>query len=176
MAVGERTDPARGYNFAIRLQESGSGIAVVALTIGVPPQGGFSECSGLEMTMPPEEYREGGRNDTVLKFPSRVSWSNIRLRRGVVVSNDLWDWHYAFVEGRGKRRDGTITLHNDLHEPVRVWRFTRGFPVKWSGPLMNAMQSQVAVEELEIAHEGLKMLSSGAAGIVGGIGQALGLG
>jgi len=176
MAVGQRVDPVGSYNFVIRLQESSSAIALVALKIGTPAQGGFSECSGLEMSMPPEEYREGGRNDTVLKFPSRVSWSNIRLRRGVVVSNDLWDWHYAFVEGRGKRRDGTITLQNDLHEPVRVWRFTRGLPVKWSGPVMNATQSQVAIEELEIAHEGLKMVSSGVAGVMAGIGPALGVG
>jgi len=82
MAVGQRVDPVGSYNFVIRLQESSSAIALVALKIGTPAQGGFSECSGLEMSMPPEEYREGGRNDTVLKFPSRVSWSNIRLRRG----------------------------------------------------------------------------------------------
>jgi len=169
MAIGNREDPVRGYNFVITLLDSTSALASVVVSLGIqkPPDAGFSECSGLEMTMKAEEFREGGNNGTVLKFPNRVEWTNLRLRRGVTRSTALWDWHYGFVEGKGKRRDGMIVLQNDLQKPVRAWRFSRGLPVKWTGPSLNAAQNQVAIEELEIAHEGLKVVSASGLGVLG---------
>ena len=169
MAVGDRIDPVKGYNFTISLVDSASTAATIQLTVGLPPQGGFSECSGIELTMQPEEYREGGNNGTVLKFTSRASWTNLRLKRGVVTSPDLWQWHSDFLDGHGKRRDGVITLMDDLGNGIRSWRFTRGLPVKWTGPSLNAMQAQVAVEEIEIAHEGLRQ--SGSSSLFGAIGS-----
>lgn len=160
MSIGTRKDPVMSYNFTVTLIDSTTALSTISVAIGIEPQAGFSECSGLEMVMTPEEYKQGGENNTVRKFPSRISWSNLRLKRGVAFSNDLWEWSYGFVEGRGKRRDGIITLRNDEHTAVRVWKFTRGIPVKWSGPTMNAMQGQIAFEELEIAHEGVKLVSS----------------
>jgi phage tail-like protein len=154
-AVGLRTDPVLAYNFLVTLVDSSSTLALAVAPISNAPLGGFSECTGLEMSLKIEEFNEGGRNDTALKFPTRISWSNLTLKRGVAASTDLWDWHYAFVEGRGQRRDGIIVLQNDLHLPVSIWHFKRGLPVKWSGPAMHANQSNVAVETLEIAHEGL---------------------
>ncbi len=154
-----RNDPVLAYNFLVTFVDSsgggGSGSTVSAIERSA--LGGFSEVSGLEMSLEVEEYKEGGRNDTVLQFPSRITWSHLRLKRGVALSDDLWQWHYGFVEGRGTRRDLTVTLQGDLHEPVRVWQVRRGLPIKWTGPAMNAGQSEVAVEELEIAHEGLKL-------------------
>ena len=166
-----RMDPVCGYNFTITLIDSSSALTTVLSTIDPAPQGGFAECSGLEMNLQIEEHREGGNNGKVLRFPSRVTWSNIRLRRGVIRSEDLWKWHFGFVEGKGKRRDGMIVLQNELHDTVRVWRFTRGLPVKWVGPSMNALQSQVAIEELEIAHEGITttQTSTTLGGIVRGL-------
>jgi phage tail-like protein len=122
-------------------------------------QGGFSECSGLEISLDVEEYREGGNNGTVLRFPSRIKWQNLRFKRGMALSDDLWNWHYSFTQGKVQRRDGLIALQDEEHNPVKVWKFTRGLPVKWTGPTLNAAQSQVAIEELEIAHEGLTLLS-----------------
>src|SRR6185437_11910426 len=110
-----------------------------------------------ETTMQVEEYREGGRNNTVLQFPTRVSYAHIRLRRGAALTDDLWNWYYDFVQGKGKRRDGVIVLQDEQHNPVKTWQFTRGMPVKWTGPVLNAGQATVAIEELEIAHEGLKI-------------------
>lgn len=171
-----RKDPVMSYNFVITLLDSSTAVATITASIGLAPQAGFSECSGLEMSMTPEEYKQGGQNGTVLKFPSRVTWANVRLKRGVAFTNDLWDWHYSFVEGRGKRRDGLITLQNDQHEAVRIWKFVRGLPIKWTGPTLNATQNQVAIEEIEIAHEGLKLLSAvggklaeATAGVVGAV-------
>jgi phage tail-like protein len=158
-AVGIRTDPVLNHNFVISLIDSSSTLAIVqsaALSaIFDVALGGFSECSGLEMSLKIEEYREGGRNSAVLKFPTRVEWSNITLKKGLGAGTALWDWHYGFVEGKGKRRDGVIALLTDLHIPHNIWYFRRGLPVKYTGPSMNASQNNVAIESIEIAHEGI---------------------
>jgi phage tail-like protein len=122
--------------------------------------GGFSECSGLEMSLQVEEFREGGNNGRVLKFPTRVTWSNISLKKGVGAGSALWDWHYGFTEGKGKRRDGVIVLLTDLRKAHNIWYFRRGLPVKYTGPALNSMQSSVAVESIEIAHEGILQVPS----------------
>ena len=176
--VGARHDPLLGHNFLISLVDSsssfafpqpsaGSGIFDVAL-------GGFSECSGLEMTMQAEEYKEGGRNGATLKFPNRVTWSPLTLKRGVSVSTDLWDWFYGFVQGTGKRRDGVVMLMDETQSPAFIWFFRRGLPTKWAGPAMNAAQSAVAIETLEITHEGIHLIpgigaASPGAGTLGGL-------
>ena len=58
-------------------------------------------------------------------------------------------------EGKGKRKDGLVVLQDESHTPAKVWKFKRGIPVKWTGPALNASQSNIAIESLEIAHEGL---------------------
>jgi phage tail-like protein len=159
-------DPFPAFNFTIALidvtKPERTVATIASAAVEAVVAGGFSECSGLESTMQPEEHREGG-SMTVLKFAQRVTWSNIRLKRGVTISDELWNWYFAFVEGKGSRRDGIIALQNDLHIPVKTWRFKRGIPVKWSGPSFNAAESRLAVEELEIAHEGLELYAPSAA-------------
>jgi phage tail-like protein len=170
-----RLDPVLSHNFVISLIDTSSTLSTLgSLALSAVfdvAVGGFTECSGLEMTMQPEEYKEGGRNGTVLKFPSRITWANITLKRGVGASTALWDWHYGFVEGRGRRRDGVIILLNDLHVPNNIWSFRRGLPVKYTGPSMNAGQNSVAIEAIEIAHEGIYQVPfvglSAAAGTTG---------
>jgi phage tail-like protein len=157
-----RLDPLGSYNFIITLIDASSTL-MTAFSVVSSVLGGFTECSGLESTLDVEDYKEGGNNGTVLKFPTRISYQPLRLKRGVGLGEDLWLWHYGFVEGKGKRRDGLIMLQNDLHIPIKVWRFRRGLPTKYSGPTLNAMQSQVAIEELEITHEGLELYSPGTA-------------
>jgi phage tail-like protein len=156
------TNPVLSYNFLITFVDSSSVLATAVSAIQHVAMGGFSECSGLETSQKIDEYNEGGRNGAVLKFPGRVSWNNIVLKHGMTSNTDLWDWYYSFVEGRGKRRDGVIVLQNDLHLPVNIWNFKRGLPAKWTGPSMNASQNNVAIEAIEIAHEGLVQMSSGA--------------
>ena len=159
MVTSKRPDPLKGYNFLISLLDSSSTLAL-ALNIGIlaitnTAAGGFSECSGLDISLDIEQYKEGGRNGEVLKFPTRVQWSNITLKRGVGSSTTLWDWHYSFVQGKGKRRDGIIMLQDDTHTPHNIWYFHRGLPMKYTGPSLNAMQNNVAIEAMEISHEGL---------------------
>jgi phage tail-like protein len=156
-----RTDPFRSFNFLVSFVDSGDAGIAATVSLGQSAAlGGFSEISGLETTLEVEDYNEGGRNDGVRRFPTRITWSNLRLKRGIALSDDLWSWHYGFVEGRGRRRDGIVTLLDERREPVRVWQFRRGLPVKWTGPTLNAGQSEVAVEEVEIAHEGLTLVSA----------------
>jgi len=159
-------DPALAFNFSISLVESASAGALFQAVVGRPAQGGFSECSGLEVSIPAETYAEGGNNGTLLKFTGRAAWSNIKLKRGVVTSADLWRWHYDYIEGHGRRRDGVITLLDERGKSVRVWRFVQGLPVRWAGPALDAMQSHVAIEEIEIAHQGLRQTGAGSGSLV----------
>jgi len=154
-----RSDPVLNHNFIVSLIDTSSALDAV-MSIGKSALfdvalGGFTECTGLEMAMKTEDYKEGGDNGGLRRFASRVEWSNITLKKGVGVGSDLWDWHYGFVTGQGKRRDGMIALLNSQHMPAAVWLFTRALPVKYTGPAMNATQNAVAIEALEIAHEGV---------------------
>ena len=175
--TGVRHDPVLSHNFVISLLDSASSLAQSG-NVSVSPVldvavGGFTECSGLEMSMAPEEYKEGGRNGAVLKFPSRVTWSNLTLKKGVGIGTELWDWQYGFVTGNGRRRDGMIVLLNAAHQPTSMWYFRRGLPIKYTGPSLNATQNAVAIEAIEIAHEGLYQVpgvgaTGSGAGTIGG--------
>lgn len=174
-AAALRSDPVLNHNFLISLVDTSSALNA-ALSIGASALsdialGGFTECSGLEMTMKTEDVKEGGDNGGMRRFASRVEWTNITLKKGLGSSTALWDWHYGFAIGKGSRRDGLIVLLDSRHLPSAAWMFTRGLPVKYSGPAMNATQNSVAIEALEIAHEGVFQLP-----FVGLAGAALGAG
>ena len=150
-----------GFNFYITLIEEGDSAASqlfdAAKGLAV---GGFSECTGLEASLELEEYREGGVNDRVYKFPTRSVYSNITLKRGVGLSEDLWLWYEGFLKGEGVRKKGMIVLTNELKIPIKIWSFEGGMPIKWTGPSLNATSSAVAIESLEIAHEKLELMMS----------------
>ncbi len=160
-AIGVRQDPLLSHDFVITLLDSSSTLALGIQAGGVldTVAGGFSECTGLEMSLDVEEYREGGRNGEALQFPTRVRWSKITLKKGLGTSAALWDWHYGFVTGTGKRRDGLIALLNEHRTPAHIWHFRRGLPTRYTGPSMNAAQGAVAIETIEITHEGIYQLA-----------------
>jgi phage tail-like protein len=149
-----RNDPVLGFSFYITLNQTAGFLQTAIFGTNQIAAGGFSECSGLEANMTVEEYMEGGVNDYVHKFMTRMTYANIVLKRGVSFSNELWQWHSDFINGNGKRMDGLITLQNEFGLPVKTWKFVRGLPVKMTGPTLNAAQSSVAIETLEIVHEG----------------------
>lgn len=119
----------------------------------------FSKCSGLAGEVGVEEYQEGGENRFTHRFPSRASFPNLVLTQGAGPLQELWDWFAEFyVTGLVEPRDGTVVLMGTVEgvlAPVRVWAFTRGWPVKLTGPDLDAQASAVAVEAIEIAHHGL---------------------
>ena len=158
MTMRFRIDPLGVFNFYLTLLDTSNVIGTLITAALSYKVAGFSECSGLEATLEVFEYKEGGLNDHVHKFPTRASFANITLKHGVIyLYDDLWSWHNDWVLGQGKRKDGLIVLQDEERMPAKIWRFKQGIPMKWVGPALNANQSSVAIESLEIAHEGLFM-------------------
>lgn len=140
MPAPQRDDPYKNFNFLVEID----GIARAA----------FSEVSGLESETTVVEYRTGSDFGT-RKLPGLTKYANIVLRRGITQDADLWDWRQSVVDGDVQRRNGKILLLDDARTPVVRWTFREGWPCKWQGPALNAKNSEVAIEVLEIAHEGL---------------------
>ncbi len=119
----------------------------------------FSECSGMGVTVATEKLEEGGANSKTLKFPGRVDYSNLTLKHGVTDSTDLFDWFMQVVRGEKVRKQVSVRLFNygsgsgEMVETVS-WQYLNAFPVKWTGPSLEAGSTSVAIESLELAHEG----------------------
>ena len=126
----------------------------------------FSKCSGLAGEVGVEEYAEGGENRFAHRLPVRASFGNLVLTQGAGPSTELWSWFFEYhVTGRITPRDGQVTLMSVVEgapAPVRVWAFRRGWPVKLTGPELDAQTAAVAVESVEIAHHGLHLAKVGA--------------
>jgi phage tail-like protein len=151
-----RIDPLGAFNFYLTLIDSSNLLGTLVTAAINYAVAGFSECAGLDANLELMEYREGGVNDYVHKFPTRATYGNITLKRGMTaLGDDLWTWHQGFVQGAGKRKDGLIVLLNEARVPSKLWKFKRGIPIRWTGPALNATQNSVAIETLEIGHEGL---------------------
>lgn len=153
-------DPPLGVNFLIMMADTsskGSFLETGAVSLVSDRLfGGFSECSGLEMVQTDLKQSEGGRNDAQLRFPGPITWTNLTLKRGVSrINNTGWDWLYSFGRGRVRRMDGLVVLLDSRRVPHSIWSFKRAFPVRFTGPSLNATSTAVAVELLELAHEGL---------------------
>jgi phage tail-like protein len=140
--TGSRQDPYVAFRFQVKLDD---------FTVA-----GFSECTGLQMETEIKDYLEGGLNTHVLKFPGRTKHGNLTFKRGIVDKN-VWQWCYDLTRGIVKRRGGSIQLFDPSGEKVVMeYQFSGAFPVKWQGPDMNATQNNVAMETLELCHQGLK--------------------
>ena len=144
-----RESPYPGINFHVVI----SGI----LEDGRSIAGSFAEVSGLDVEISPIEYRTGSDDITVRKMPGLKKFSNVTLKRGVVGDTTLWRWIKTVLDGQVQRADGTITLLDESRQAVMTWRFRRAWPCKWTGPTLNATTNEVALETLEICHEGLEV-------------------
>ena len=141
MPTGERKDPFRAFNFLVEID----GITRAA----------FRECSGLDSTQDPIEYREGGEALTTRKLPGLVKYSNISLKRGITDDAELWAWRKTAMDGKVQRKNGSIILLDEAGAEKLRWNFVNGWPTKWTGPSFNATGNEVAIESLDIAHEGV---------------------
>ncbi|MBI5366065.1 MAG: phage tail protein [Planctomycetes bacterium] len=156
-----RSEPLGAWRFAILFVEparleglTAGGLSAAELAAGP----GFSECSGLEVALEVVEYREGGLNDRVHRFPGGVSAGRLVLTRGLGAECDLWDWLDECARGRGRARAGVVALLDGAGGVARAWGFRDAVPVRWSGPQLDALRSRVALERLELAHAGLVAL------------------
>ncbi len=142
MATGDRKDPLRSFNFLVEID----GIT----------RAGFRECSGLDSSQNPIEYREGNDGLTTRKLPGLNTYTNITLRWGITDDAELWEWRKKAAEGRVERRNGSIVLLDSAGEEKVRWNFRNAWPNRWTGPSFNATGNEVAIEAIEIAHEGLE--------------------
>ncbi|MFH0783126.1 MAG: phage tail protein [Pseudomonadota bacterium] len=118
---------------------------------------GFSEVSGLNIETQVIEYRDGLSPEySPRKMPGIPKFGNITLKRGVVPKdNEFFAWLNTTKLNKIERRDLVISLLNENHEPVMTWKVVRAFPVKIEGPGLKSTGNEVAIESIEIAHEGL---------------------
>lgn len=123
---------------------------------------GFTEVSGLDIDIEPIEYRNGAsREFTPTKMPGLQKYSNITLKRGYFKNdNEFFQWMNTVSLNKIERRDIVISLLNEEHEPMVVWKIKNAWPVKIQSTDLNADGNEVAVETLELAHEGLVIQNS----------------
>ena len=120
---------------------------------------GFSEVSGLTQENQAIEYRDGSFPEySSIKMPGLRKFGNVTLKRGIVkADNDFFKWLSTVKLNQVERRDVVISLLNENHEPVMTWKIQNAFPVKVEGPGLKASGNEVAIESIEIAHEGLEL-------------------
>ena len=123
---------------------------------------GFSEVSGLTQEVQVIEYREGNSPDYGPgKMPGLHKVNNITLKRGISKGdNEFFTWLTTISLNTVTRRDLVINLLDEKHEPVMIWKVLQAFPVKVEGPSLKSTGNEVAVESIELAHEGLGVENS----------------
>jgi phage tail-like protein len=118
--------------------------------------GGFSEVSGFDVTLEVKEYREGDMPITTSKVPGLAKYSNITLKKGLTDSSKpLYDWMMEGVNGKISRKTVTITLLDQAESAVASWQVINAWPTKYTAPSFNAGSSDISIEQLELAHEGM---------------------
>jgi phage tail-like protein len=142
MAIGERKDPYLSFRFRMEIDQ---------LIVG-----SFSEVSGLQVETEIQEYQEGGVNDFIHKLPKITKYPNITLKRGLTDSDVLWKWHQNVVNGKVERKSGRIILLDSEEKEKWHWTFEGAYPVKWMGPDFKATDNTIAIETLELSHNGIK--------------------
>jgi phage tail-like protein len=135
-------DPYRVFNYVVEI----NGTQV----------GGFSEVTGISADTEFEDFREGGINNYTHKLAKLTKYSNLTLKRGITDANELWTWHQEVINGTVERKTISVILQNEAREETWRWVFSDAYPVKWTGPDLNATSNTVAAESVEFAHHGLR--------------------
>ena len=126
--------------------------------------GSFCEVAGLSGELEVIAHREGGQNAFVHQLPVRHTWGRLVLKKGVVRDLVLWTWFNEGLTGSlGARRDGAVFLHDAAGELALAWEFRAGMAAKWTGPDLSAREGAIAIETLEIVHQGLRQVNLGGA-------------
>jgi len=147
MAYSRGADPSPSFRFHVKID----GVDAAR----------FTECSGLDFETEIFDYKEGGLNSRLHRFPGRWKFSNLTLKKGISTEGEtLWNW----VEDTLKKANvGGFSTHNvtvtlfDLkgENPLRTWEFQDAYPMKWSASSLTADQNSIAIETLVLAHQGL---------------------
>ena len=139
-----RKDPYKNYRFLVEID----GIV----------QAGFKEVTIPDSSQDPIDYREGSDQPTMRKIPGLIKYGNITLKWGMTDSMDLYNWRKQVEDGKTDdyRRNMAIILMNEQAEQVGRWQFSDAWPSKYDAPDLNAAGSEIAIETIEIVHEGMK--------------------
>jgi phage tail-like protein len=158
-----RETSARRSRADSQFEKAGATAATFIVEVDGVEIGRFSEISGLSVEVQVEEYAEGGEHGFVHKLPGRLSWPNLTLRRGVTNDDNFLAWlHDATGDGmvrrsgRAVRRTAAVTLAGADGTRLRTWSIIDAIPVRWTGPTLASDSSDLAEEELEIAHHGFR--------------------
>ena len=155
------------------LAAAGAQAAAVVPGTASTIRAGFAEVRGLHSEVEMEEYREGGRNIGPRRFPRWGRYPNLVFSRGVTDDTALWDWwadvithSYTLTNGKATpRRSGVILLDGYDHKAVAGWFFSNALPERVVGSPLNARGNEIAVETLELSHEGLLRIQNLPAGV-----------
>jgi phage tail-like protein len=124
--------------------------------------GAFSECTGLEATMEPKVIKQGGANYGVAQRAGQVTFATVVLKRGMTSTRDLWNWFQLVGGGAyAVRMSAEITMQDSSGKNVLTWGLKRAMPVKFKAADLNARGTEIGIEELHLAHEGLQLLRTG---------------
>lgn len=144
---GNRKDPLPVFAFKVELKIDG----------GNTGEAFFKSVNGLKYETEVVPVREGGVNDTTFQLVGATKWSNIILKQGFTGSSGLLKWREEWLKGTMNRiASGKIIQMDTALKKVATWTFVRGWPMKWELSELDASKSELAIETLEIAHEGLK--------------------
>ena len=145
--MADRNDPYRNMRYLVEID----GIT----------QAGFSEANIPDTTQDPIEYRAGNETPTVRKIPGLVTYGNVILKWGVTDSLDLYKWRKQVEQGKmddARRNMAVIIMDEEGNNKCR-WEFREAWPTKYDAPDLNAKGAEIAIETLEIAHEGMERSS-----------------
>jgi phage tail-like protein len=120
--------------------------------------GSFAECTGLEATMEPKVIKEGGRNNAAIQRSGPVTFATVVLKRGMTETRDLYRWFELVTGGKyAYRLSATINMYDAAGVAKVAWRLDRALPIKFKAADLNAKGTEVGIEELHLAHEGLRL-------------------
>jgi phage tail-like protein len=150
-------DPLAVHRFFVTLDPSDAYLPPAqAALIALVAAGEFSEVKGLGGELEVMPYSEGGVNDGVHQLPVRHSWGRITLSGGVGRGPGLWAWYQSGLsQSLGARRDGAIVQLAPDGAPAVAYHFRAGLAASWTGPDLSGLGDAIAIESLQIAHEGL---------------------
>lgn len=140
--MAARKDPLRNYRFRLEID-------------GIQ-QAGFSEVAGFDASIEPIEYREGTDPRHVRKLSGLVKYGNITLKWGTTDSKEIYEWHRAGIDGDILRKNIAIIAVDEAGNDKARWEISDAWPTKYTSPSFNAKGNEVAIETLEIVHEGMK--------------------
>jgi phage tail-like protein len=151
--------PLHVFRFHVSFTRANLPGAQAKATSDVPLcSGAFAECSGLEATMEPKVIKAGGANYGPAQRVGPVTFATVVLKRGMTTTRDLWNWFQMVAGGAySYRLDARITMESPGGQPVLTWVLARALPVKFKAADLNAKGAEIGIEELHLAHEGLRL-------------------